>query len=256
MRKALGKLYAGWFYVIFISSFLLFYPAFALLLARPSGYRMANKLRRVWAAIVFAGMGIPWRIHFEEELDPKGTYIFCPNHASNLDIPLFALTWTGHYPFMAKKEWADVPVFGIFFRTVDVSVDRHSGTGAYKGFVQGQASLEQGNSLCMFPEGTMNPNGPLTQAFKNGPFRLAIRTGVPIVPITFVDNWRLYSRMGAKGARHGQARVIVHRPVQVSGLVESDASALRDQIRKQIDIPLRSSFESGTSSTDQLTVNA
>ncbi len=187
-------------------------------------------------------MGIPWKVRFEVPLDPGQQYIFCPNHASNLDIPLFALTWKGHYRFMAKKEWAEVPVFGIFFRTVDLPVDRQSATGAYKAFLAGQAALQAGDSLVIYPEGTMNPAGPLTRPFKNGPFRLAIRTGVPIVPITFVDNWRLFSRMGARGARHGLARVVVHAPVSVEGLEEKDASLLRERVKARIEEPLRAVY--------------
>jgi 1-acyl-sn-glycerol-3-phosphate acyltransferase len=242
MRKAVGWLYAAWFYVVFSSSFLLLYPLFRVLLSRPRWYPAANRVRRFWAVLVFGGMGIPWKIRFEVPLDPRQQYIFCPNHASNLDIPLFALSWKGHYRFMAKKEWAEVPVFGIFFRTVDLPVDRHSATGAYKAFVAGQEALEAGDSLVIFPEGTMNPEGPLTRPFKNGPFRLAIRTGVPIVPITFVDNWHLFSRMGARGARHGMARVVVHAPVSVQGLEEKDASQLRERVRVSIEEPLRALY--------------
>ncbi|MBI1192476.1 MAG: 1-acyl-sn-glycerol-3-phosphate acyltransferase [Bacteroidetes bacterium] len=249
LTKPFRMLYALWFYVVFIGSFLLLYPAFAVLLARPRGYRAANRLRRFWAQLVFIGMGIPWRVQGREHLDNTKTYVFCPNHASNLDIPLFALTWLGHYRFMAKKEWADVPVFGIFFRTVDIPVDRQSSTGAYRAFLQGQEALENGNSLVVFPEGTMNAQGPLTRPFKNGPFRMAIRTGVPIVPITFVDNWRLFSRMGARGARPGFARVIVHPPVLVEGLSEADAGALRDQVRGIIEAPLRAHYQVSKSPT-------
>lgn len=240
--KPFRMLYALWFYVVFIGSFLLLYPAFAVLLARPKGYRAANRVRRFWAQIVFVGMGIPWRVEGREHLDHTKNYVFCPNHSSNLDIPLFAITWLGHFRFMAKKEWADVPVFGIFFRTVDIPVDRHSTTGAYRAFLQGQEALGNGDSLVVFPEGTMNAQGPLTRPFKNGPFRMAIRTGVPIVPITFVDNWRLFSRMGARGARPGFARVIVHSPVSVEGLTEADAGELRDQVRRIIEAPLRERF--------------
>lgn len=239
----LGRLYAAWFYVVFVSTFFLLYPLFAYLLAKPSRYRRANRLRRFWARLVFGGMGIPWRIRKLSELDPNATYIFCPNHSSNLDIPLFALSWPGHYRFMAKKEWAEVPVFGIFFRTVDVPVDRHSSTGAYRAFVEGEQCLQAGDSLVMFPEGTMNPDGPLTKPFKNGPFRLAIRTGVPIVPITFLDNWRLFCRTGSRGARPGIARVIIHEPVQVEGLTEADAGKLRERVQAIIEAPLREAYQ-------------
>ncbi len=245
MLRFLRLLYAGWFYVVFGGAFLLLYPLFAYLLAKPTRYNAANKLRRIWARMVFGGMVIPWKIDYEEDIDINGTYIFCPNHSSNLDIPLFALSWPGHYRFMAKKEWSEVPVFGIFFRTVDLPVDRHSSTGAYRAFLRGQEALEQGDSLVIFPEGTMNAQGPMTRPFKNGPFRLAIRTGTPIVPITFIDNWRLFSRMGAKGANPGIARVIVHAPVDPTGMREDQAPELRERVRRIIEAPMHQHFETG-----------
>lgn len=237
----LRKAYAAWFYVVFVGSFLLLYPVFAWTLRLPEGYRSANRWRRVWAHLVFLGMGMPWRIEGAERLDPEGQYVFTPNHSSNLDIPLFALCWKGHYRFLAKKEWGEVPVFGLFFRTVDLSVDRHSRTGAYRAFVASERALREGHSLVIFPEGHMYDTGPATHAFKNGPFRLAIRTGVPIVPITFVDNRRLFPRMGwTRGARWGLARAVVHEPVPVDGLTEEDADALRDRVRAVVEGPLRS----------------
>ena len=84
-------------------------------------------------------------------IDPKGTYIFTPNHASNLDIPLFALSWPGHYRFMAKKEWADVPVFGIFFRTIDIPVDRGNKMSAYRTLVKTEEETGQRQQPCDFP---------------------------------------------------------------------------------------------------------
>ncbi len=237
--RMLGRAYACWFYVVFVGSFLLLYPVWAWTLAKPSRYRAANRWRRIWAHIVFISMGMPWRVEGAEQLDPEAQYIFTPNHSSALDIPLFALCWKGDYRFLAKKEWGDVPIFGIFFRTVDLMVDRRTKIGAYKAYLASKAALEEGSSLVVYPEGRMQDEGQRLHPFKSGPFKLAIQTGVPIVPITFVDNRRLFPRMGfKKGAKWGQARAVVHAPVSVEGLTEEEVDVLRDRVYAMVDHPL------------------
>jgi 1-acyl-sn-glycerol-3-phosphate acyltransferase len=239
LGKALGRVYACWFYVVFVGIFLGLYPVWRWTLAKPSRYRAANRWRRIWAHGVFIGMGIPWTVVGEEHLDPERHYLFTPNHSSAFDIPLFALCWRGHYRFLAKKEWGDVPVFGIFFRTVDLMVDRASKVGAYKAYLASKASLEAGQSLVVYPEARMQDEGPPLHRFKPGPFRLAIETGVPIVPITFLDNRRLFPRMGfKKGAKWGRLRAIVHPPIEVTGMTEADLPALREQVFRTIEAPL------------------
>lgn len=238
--RLLGKLYAAWFYVVFVGAFLLLYPVWAWTLAKPSRYRAANRWRRFWAHVVFLGMGMPWSVEGEEQLDPDKQYIFTPNHSSALDIPLFALCWRGHYRFLAKKEWGDVPIFGIFFRTVDLTVNRGSRRDAYRAFMASKASLEAGYSLVVFPEGRMQDEGPPLHRFKAGPFRLAIATGVPIVPISFVDNRRLFPRMGLKkGAKWGRVQAVVHAPISVEGLSEADEEALKERVFQRLEGPLR-----------------
>ena len=66
--------------------------------------------------------------------------------------------------------------------------------------------------------------------FKNGPFRLAIEKQVPIVPITFMNNWLLlpddfYRRIGHPGIAH----VILHDPIPTIGLTENDLDVLKEK---------------------------
>lgn len=243
----LRKIYGIWFYIVFVSIFLLFYPVFYVLLKRSAWHPAANRLRKIWAGLVFIGIGCPWRIKQVEALDPNGTYVFAPNHSSNLDIPLFALTWQSfRYRFMAKKEWAEVPVFGIFFRTIDIPVDRENPRSAGRSLLAAAEALKQGYSMVIFPEGTMCADGPLTEEFKNGPFKLAIRQGVPIVPITFIDNWRLYPRAGKRGGRPGLARVVIHAPIPTKDLTAADEEMLKARVQNIVDGPLRDTWQSNS----------
>jgi 1-acyl-sn-glycerol-3-phosphate acyltransferase len=242
MRFALGKLYSVWFYLVFGGTFLLLYPLFRYGLANPKRYPWVNRIRRFWAKLIFVLMGCPWKIEGEELVDTNSTYIFCPNHSSNFDIPLFALSWNGHYAFLSKKEWGDIPVFGIFFRTIDLMVDRNSKIDGGRALVRCMQLLRRGTSLVVYPEGTMRAEGPLTEDFRDGPFLLAVRTGVAIVPISFVDNWRLFPRGGKSGGRPGRIRSVIHAPVdpaEFEGSSEERIAAMKLHVKQILDDSLK-----------------
>ena len=80
------------------------------------------------------------------------------------------------------------------------------------------------------------------RVLKSGPFKLAIKQQIPVVPITFLDNWRLYPRAGKRGGRPGLARVIVHKPIFTEGLTAEDETMLKNKVYQIVNDPLRSTW--------------
>jgi 1-acyl-sn-glycerol-3-phosphate acyltransferase len=76
--------------------------------------------------------------------------------------------------------------------------------------------------------------------FKDGAFRLAIEKQVPIVPITFIDHWRLFGEPLEllSRARPGIARAVVHAPIPTQGLTMDDLVSLRRKVYEVIEGPL------------------
>ncbi|MCH8330739.1 MAG: 1-acyl-sn-glycerol-3-phosphate acyltransferase, partial [Bacteroidetes bacterium] len=175
----------------------------------------------------------------ESTLDKNGTYIFTPNHSSYLDIPLFALSYPGYYHFMAKEELARIPLFGIFFRTIDIAVNRESNISSYKALKKAEEDLDNNISLVMFPEGGVSMNAPEMISFKNGPFKLAIDKQVPIVPVTFLDNWWLFHDNGQMKGRPGLSRVTVHAPITTTGMTDDNLDELRNKVFEIINSALK-----------------
>jgi 1-acyl-sn-glycerol-3-phosphate acyltransferase len=69
------------------------------------------------------------------------------------------------------------------------------------------------------------------QPFKNGPFKLAIEQGTPILPITISNNWKLMWDDGSKyGSKPGICDIYIHAPVEVGNLQVTDAELLKDQV--------------------------
>ena len=234
MKKIFYPLRVAWawyYFFIFALIFLLFYPGFAILLSKEKWYPHANKLRVVWARILFLLTGIIPRIRFEQPLDRSRSYIFCSNHFSYLDIPMSALVVKKSWRFMAKVELGDIPIFNIFFRTVDIPVHRESARESFKAVQEASESLDRGANIVVYPEGMIGPHPPVMVRFKNGPFKLAIEKQIPIVPLTMTDNWNLLYVNGWKMYGHpGISRVIVHPPIETEGMTLADLNPLKKKV--------------------------
>ncbi|OFY86302.1 MAG: hypothetical protein A3F72_10875 [Bacteroidetes bacterium RIFCSPLOWO2_12_FULL_35_15] len=161
---------------------------------------------------------------------PK-TAIYCSNHSSYLDIILAFVVIKNHFISLGKKQLEKVPILRMFFKNVHILVDRKSVSSSHRAFLRLAKYLDNGTSILVFPEGTISNSGQLL-AFKNGAFKLAIDKQVPIVPITFLNNWKLLQNGGflkAKG-RPGICRIVVHKPIYTTGMSEKDLLSLRTQV--------------------------
>ena len=235
----LKVLWAYWYFFVFVLIFILLFPLFYILLSNKKYYPAANNLRRVWAWLLFLFTGIIYSIERKSKLKKSEAYIFCPNHFSYLDIPMFAMCYSGHFRFMAKLELSNIPLFNIFFRTIDISVNRGSITESYKALRLAAESIDNGDSLVIFPEGKIAPHPPKVEKFKNGPFRLAIEKQVAIVPVTFLDNWKMLHVEKKIWGRPGVARAIVHEPIPTKGLTLDDIDSLQKKVYAIIENDLK-----------------
>ena len=188
MKKVFGKIWLVWFGFWFVSIFLLLYPFLFILLQSPKTYRQADKLRKFWGkSSSYLGLMIP-KITYEKPINPKGQYIICPNHISYIDIVSAGSFFPTFNFFMAKMELSKLPLFNIWFKTIDVPVKRESLRSAHGAFVDAARKLDEGATLIIFPEGRIPDDAPNLHKFKPGAFKLAIEKKIPIVPVTFLDN--------------------------------------------------------------------
>lgn len=102
------------------------------------------------------------------------------------------------------------------------------------------SEIQQGHSVFLYPEGTISSAGKL-RGFKNGAFKLAIEQQVPIVPITFLNNWKLLQNGGffKANGRPGISRIIIHKPIATVGMTEDDLVSLRSTVHEIISNDLK-----------------
>jgi 1-acyl-sn-glycerol-3-phosphate acyltransferase len=216
--------------------YFLLYPLLYYFSRKPAHYKYMNKLRSTWAFLSSAFAGIFYRFTYETPLDRTKAYVICPNHTSNLDISVICLLAKNDYSFMGKDELTDGIVTRLFFRTVDIPVNRDSKMSSFRAFKKAIEKLENGVTMIVFPEGGIaNDYPPRLQEFKNGPFRLAIEAKVPIVPVTSLNTWKMLWDNGTKyGSKPGICHIFVHRPIETAHLTVDDTDSLRDEVYRII----------------------
>lgn len=224
-----------WRCLFFINGFvtlILLFPFFHLFLRKESGFRKAFLLKRFWAKLIISPVGLRCKVVRAPELDPNQPYILCPNHSSYLDIVLMYRVFIHYFHFMGKAELRKVPLFNTFFNKMNIVVERQSIIGSHKAYNRAIRDIDKGISVGIFPEATIPESSPELGRFKNGAFKLAIEKQIPIVPVVFLDNWRLMPDTEGKWCKGGPgvSRVVVHDPIQTSGMTERDVAALRGRV--------------------------
>lgn len=133
---------------------------------------------------------------------------------------------------MGKQELEDGLVTGLFFRTVDIPVNRDSKMSSFRAFKKASERLQEGISLIIFPEGRISDHYPPQLCpFKNGPFRLAIELKIPVIPVSSANTWQILWDTGIKhGSRPGISKFKVHKPIETAHLSIDDADVLRDEV--------------------------
>lgn len=231
------RIWCGWFFLSGFLFFLPLYPIFLILLSREKWFKYAFRLKKFWAHCILFSTGIFYRIRYEQKPDDKHPYIICANHASYLDIVLTNIAIPVHFHFMGKAELLNIPLFNIFFKKMNIAVNRASIRSAHKAYQRAMMDISKNISIAIFPEGTIPECSPRLGPFKNGAFKLAIEAQIPVIPITFLDNWKIFpDKVNERFlVRPGLSRIIIHEPVSTRGLTEEDIPSLKEQVRNILD---------------------
>jgi 1-acyl-sn-glycerol-3-phosphate acyltransferase len=238
VRLILTPVWKTWFALCFAIPFLVLYPFFFLTI-HTGNIRAAYGLKKVWAFLICLFAGIIPVIRYTKKYDWPKVCVVAANHTSYLDICLSVFYMKHTSLYMAKIELMKAPLFKIFFKGMDIPVDRKSRMGSHKAFVDGGVKIDQGYSMCIYPEGTISNEGAL-RPFKNGAFKLAIEKQVPIIPVANLNNWKLLQNGGffKSYGRPGLANIVVGEPIETKGMTEENLVDLRNQVHAFIQAEL------------------
>ena len=177
----------------------------------------------------------PWRIHISgaENVNPHQVYVVVSNHQSLADIPIISHLKLDT-KWLAKAELFQLPLLGWMLRMAgDVPVDRTDRRKGAKAMLQCARYLRRRCSMVLFPEGTRSPDGQVLP-FNDGPFQLAIREQVPVLPLVVEGSRTALPRNSWIFGGTQDIYLRIQAAVSVEGWNIEQAPALRDAVRQRI----------------------
>ena len=195
------------------------------------GY-FAHWCARTWSWLILRTTRVEVTVEGLDRIEAGKTYVFVSNHQSIYDIPI--LFWSLPYQLriIAKASLGNFPFLGWHLRrTGHMLVDR-SRPDRSKIFGWASRLMRNGLSLIVFPEGTRSADGRVAR-FKGGSFYLALEAGLPIVPLSVVGSRHVMLK-GRLATYPGHVRLVVHPPIDTTGLAGTDARAFGERVRAVI----------------------
>ncbi|MFH1481340.1 MAG: lysophospholipid acyltransferase family protein [Pseudomonadota bacterium] len=186
-----------------------------------------------WAKMTLWACGIKVRAIGQENISPQLSRIYMTNHQSYFDIFALLAYLHVHFKFILKEELMRIPLFGITMRKAGyIGVERDDPRKAIQSLNRANETLKGGASVVIFPEGTRSADGRL-QPFKRGGFKLALKSGCEIVPVTIRDSYRIVPK-GSLRINKGSFDICFGKPISVKAYTNKDIPRLMEAVREGI----------------------
>lgn len=190
-------------------------------------------LARIWAKIILVLSGTRVEVIGAENVLLGKPQIFMSNHQSDFDIFIVLGFIPGQFRWIAKKELFKIPVFGSAMRNAGyIEIDRQNHESALKSLDIAAQKIREGKSVMTFPEGTRSRDG-IIKPFKQGMFHLAIKAGVPIVPVSIVGAGAIMRKRSLR-INPGKVTMIIDKPIDVTGYTIEDRAQLIERVHNVI----------------------
>ena len=222
-----------WIYQIGIFPILLVLYARRFLGHHKAIRRIAGMVAWTWSKLLMWVAGAHLTIRGEVHLPPDQPALYVSNHQGAFDIPLALLSIHRPAAFLSKIELVRIPSIGSWMKLIGcIFVERGNVASAQQSLDEAVDALKNGVSLVIFPEGTRSGSDQMKR-FKAGFARIAIRAGVPIVPIVMKGTYKL-KQGDAPWITPAEVEVAIEPPISTKGLTESDSHDLRQQVQDVI----------------------
>lgn len=149
---------------------------------------------RVWVKGWSTLVGIKYKVHGKEHIDPNQPYIYIFNHRSFMDALVIPMAIPQELRAIGKKELSKIPIFGFIASRLAVWVDRKDADSRKASVQRLLEILNTGISIAVAPEGTRNDTNQTLLPFQKGAFRIAVDTGVPVLPMAIIGADKIMRR--------------------------------------------------------------
>lgn len=165
-----------------------------------------------------------------ENIDRNRPQIFAANHSGLHDILSLSADLPIQFRWVAKKSLFRVPFMGWHMRRSGyIPIDRDNPREAAKSIVEAAKIIRGGVNAIAFPEGTRSKTGTVG-GFRSGAFALALRTGVPLVPISLEGSYRVIMPKTLQVNPGAIVRIKIDKPIDLSCYARSDKHRLMAEV--------------------------
>ena len=195
--------------------------------------RQQHAIARMWARTLLLISLSPVELVGADKLRLHEVAVYASNHLSYYDTPVLFAKLPFQFRILAKQPLWKIPFIGWYLNhSGQVPVDQSSARSAVASLSRGVNTLKSGLPLVLFPEGGRAADGR-THAFLSGCAFMAIKAGVPLVPLTLVGTYELLP-IHVYHFNPRPLKVIVGDPIPTAGLTTRDADALTQQLYETI----------------------
>ncbi len=193
-----------------------------------------HSVAQAWARMLLRVSGVRVRVEGLEQIEPGQSYVFISNHLSYMDTPVVLAHVPVQFRFLAKRGLFQIPLLGTHLsRAGHIRVPREDPRGAVKTMQTAAETIQrQRISLLIFPEGGRSHDGVL-QPFKEGGAYIAIRAGVPVVPLVLLGT-RQVLPYGGGVVQQGSVTLRILKPIETASMNLKDRGTLTAHLRELI----------------------
>jgi 1-acyl-sn-glycerol-3-phosphate acyltransferase len=197
------------------------------------GENKSHKIAHIWAKILLILTNTRVKVVGEDNIISQKPYIFMANHQSDFDILILLAHVPGQFRWIVKKELFHIPLFGPAMRKAGyIEMDRQNHKSALRSIEKAARKIRDGKSVMSFPEGTRSKDGKI-EPFKQGMFYLAIKAGVPIIPISIVGANYIMPKRSLR-INPGKITLVIGNPIETCGYTIENRHALIEKVRNVI----------------------
>lgn len=164
----------------------------------------------------------------EEHLPQQGPVLYVANHSSIFDVVTLGYVIKEPCIFIGKKEVSKMPLINVWFDALGcIYIDREDKRQSLECILKGINELKSGQSIILFPEGTRTM-GDEMKPFKEGSFKLATKSGVPIVPIALRNTHKVFEEN--KRIKKAKVQVNIGPMIETKNLDKEGQQKLPKQV--------------------------
>jgi 1-acyl-sn-glycerol-3-phosphate acyltransferase len=195
--------------------------------------RTQHGVARAWSRMLLRIARVKVAVEGLEKIAPGGSYVFVANHRSYFDVPVILPYISVQFRFLANKNLFGIPFIGYHLkRAGHLPVDSESARESLKSMSEAARIIQERDiSILVFPEAERTYGELLP--FKDGAAFIAIKAGVPIVPITLLGTREIMPR-GSMIIKGGRVKMRIGDPISTLDLTLQDRTRLSQTLRDMI----------------------